>query len=442
MLKKLAGKIEEYFEFSRYGTNWRTELLAGLATYLSLAYIFIVNPSILSNAHMDISAVLFATVIASGLTTIAMGLWARLPFCVAPGLEMDGFFAFVVVGTMGLTWQEALGAVFWSGVLCVIFSVKGIRQHIIDAIPDGLKKSMAISVGVFVFTIGLYLAGIVAFNKGAISSIAIHGTPKEISLLVGLVLSAALAYKKLRFPAGILVAIIVCAFYCNSQGIVQAAPAHFSKEMFSGVLKLDVIPHSLRVIPVFLVFFLIDFYGSIGKFVGLTASTNLVDKKGNLARFGNALYVDGAGTIGSGLVGTSSVITYVESAVGISMGGRTGVVAIVCGLLMLLSLVFTPLVGLVPVEATSGILCYVGYLLFSSALKDKHLSRPDFAIIALMAAVTFATFNLGQAMALGFLAYTVVHFYKVFRGNMKINWWLAGSTVAVILSVILQYIIK
>lgn len=156
--------FDRYFELSSFGTNIKTEVLAGISTYLSLAYIFIVNPAILSQAGMDVSAVLFATVFASGLSTLLMGLWARLPFALAPGLEMNGFFAFVVVGTLGLSWQQALGVVFWSGVLCIL--AVPARQRIIDAIPNALKMSIAVSVGVFVVATGLRLAGIIVFEDG------------------------------------------------------------------------------------------------------------------------------------------------------------------------------------------------------------------------------------------------------------------------------------
>jgi AGZA family xanthine/uracil permease-like MFS transporter len=435
-------KIETYFEFSKYATNWKTELYAGLATYLSLSYIFIVNPAILSHAGMNVSAVLFATIIASGLTTIAMGLWARLPFAVAPGLEMDGFFAFVVVGAMGLTWQQALGAVFWSGVLCYIFTLKFVRQKIVDSIPFGLKKAMVVSVGIFVFVIGLYLAEVIQFDNGIISSVGIHFTTKVIALFIGLFISIILATKRLNFPAGMLVAIIVATIYCKTKGIVALAPAHISREMFSGIFKLDVIPHAIKFVPIFLVFFLIDFYGGIGKFIGLTASTNLVDKEGNLARIDKAMFVDSVGTIGSGLVGTSSVITYVESAVGISMGGRTGIVAIVCGILMLCSLIFTPLVGLVPVEATAGILCYIGILLILRTWKEQSLKNQDYVIIGLMIVITLLTFNLGEAMTFGFLAYTYIHIKNVFTAKEKINWYFTISTIAILGSTILQFVMK
>lgn len=437
-MTKLTKWASNYFEIAKYNTNLRTEILAGVSTYLSLAYIFIVNPAILSKSGMDVSAVLFATIIASGLSTLLMGFWARLPFALAPGLEMNGYFALVVVGTIGLTWNQALGAVFWSGILCIALTISPIRKAIVDSIPDGLKKSMAVSVGIFVLTIGLFLSGLTSFTDGKISGYSLAITPKVIALLIGLVISIVLAFKKLRFPGGMLVAIIIATVYCKTQGIVSATPAKISKEMLSATFKLDLIP-TLSVIPVFLVFFLIDFYGSIGKFIGLTASTKeLIQKDGTLVRIEKAMNVDGIGTVAGSLVGTSSIITYVESAVGIKTGGKTGIVAVVCGTLMLLSLAFTPLVGLVPVEATSGILIYVGYLLIRDTWEEKNLGKFFWIVVALMGAISFSTFSLDKAMLLGFAAYTIkqVFFDKV------VNWYLIISTVLIAASVILPYIIK
>jgi AGZA family xanthine/uracil permease-like MFS transporter len=439
-MNKIKNWTYNYFEISKYETTIAKEMLAGLSTYLSLAYIFIVNPSIMSNTGMNVTGLLFATIVASAISTIFMGFYARLPFALAPGLEMNGFFAFVVVGTMGLTWHQALGAVFWSGVLCLIFTIVPFRKAIIDSIPNGLKKTLAVSVGVFVMTIGLYLSGLVKFTDGNFSGIDISITPKVIALLIGFVISVILGIKKLKFPGGMLVAIIVGAVYCTVNGIVSKTPATSNwNDMVSLCFKIDFIP-TLKILPVFLIFFLIDFYGSIGKFIGLTATTNLRQKDGSLPRIAKAMGVDAGGTILGAFVGTSSIITYVESAVGIKMGGRTGIVAIVCGILMIVSLLFTPLIGLVPVEATSGILIYVGYLLMrdTDSPNDKNLDKFFLAIVIIMGLISFFTFSLDKAMMIGFIAYSIrqVFFEKI------VNWYLISSTILITASVILPFLLK
>jgi adenine/guanine/hypoxanthine permease len=440
-MKKILSNIANRYEFSSYGTNWRTEILAGVSTYLSLAYIFVLNPAIMSDGTgMSVSAIFFATIIASGISTLAMGLWARLPFALAPGLEMNGFFAYIVVGTFGYTWHQALGAVFWSGLLCILFTVLPIRQKIVDSIPLGLKKAMAISVGAFVFAIGLSLAGIVTFKDGIITNTNFHLTPQVIALLIGLVISYVLGLRKLKFVAGMLVAIIIATVYCKTQGIVSNNPAKLNSDLFLAVGKVDLFPPNFwQFIPVILIFFLIDFYGSIGKFIGLTAATNLTKADGTLPRIKDAMNVDGGGTILGSLLGTSSIITYVESAVGIATGGRTGIVAIVCGLLMLLSFLITPLVGLVPVVATSGILCYVGWLLVRDTWEEKQLKTSDWVISVAMACLSLFRFNLGEAMALGFVIYTILHLVKE-KG--KYNWYLIVSAILIVGSVVAQQMIK
>jgi AGZA family xanthine/uracil permease-like MFS transporter len=444
-----GGAIGRYFDFAKYGTNFQTEILAGVSTYLSLSYIFIVNPAILSNSGISASAALFATVVASSLATIAMGLWARLPFAVAPGLEMNGFFAFVVCGTaaMGLTWQQGLGTVFISGLLCIFFTVIGIRHRIIESIPIGLKKAIGTSVGVFVATIGLFLANIVVFKDGHIDfaqlSMAAFGSHLAIVLYVGLALSLILSWPRLHFPAGMLVAIIVGAVLCAYWQIRADHPPALSRDMFQAVGKLDL---GMILVPAFwsaiIIFFIIDFIGGIGKFIGLTASTNIQDADGNVPNIGKGLIVDGAGTSFGALLGTSSLIAFVESAVGIKAGGRTGLTALVCGLLMAGSIVFTPMLQWVPAQAAAGVLIYVGWLLLPRTVDPdgtKVLDKFDLIVAGLMGLLTFATFSLDKSLALGFGAYFVKGLVK--KGSQKEPLWLLGLFAILVVTIIWQLMI-
>ncbi len=434
----------DYFGIKARESTIPREIIAGISTYLSLAYIFVVNPSILANAHMNVSAVLFATAIVSGLATLAMGFWAKLPFAVAPGLEMSGFFAFVVVGTLGLSWQDALGTVFWSGVLCVALTILPFRQRIIDSIPDGLKINIGVSVGVFVATIGLSLAKIVAFKNGlpdlssfSVSSLATH---EAIILYVTFAVAFLFGLGQLKkFPGGMLIAIIAGSALCAVYGIVADHPAKMSSDMFLALGQAHLIsvfknPHFF---PVMLVFFIVDFYGGIGKFIGLTAATN-IQSNGKVPNIGRALYVDGFGTMGGALMGTSSLITFVESAVGIAAGGRTGVTAIVCGLLMLASLVLTPLVGLVPVAATTGVLVYVGWLLLPVRQfreSPELFGRFDLLIALAMGLLSFLTFSLDKALLLGFLFYTGREIFVAKKSDP----FLITTTIILAVSVVMQY---
>ena len=330
-------------------------------------------------------------------------------------------------------------AVFWSGILCVVMTYIPARRKIIDSIPDGLKSNIAISVGVFVVTIGLFLSKILIFENGIPTGIGSLLSDRALALYLSLGIAGLLTSKRLRIPGGMLIAIVITSFFCRSRGIYATEPASLSTEMFAAVLKFDPLSviFNLRAIPVVLVLFLLDFYGSIGKFIGLTASTSL-QSGGQVRNIGPALYVDGLGTIAGSMLGTSSLITYVESAVGIAAGGRTGIVAIVCGILMLLSLLLTPLVGLVPVEATAGILIYVGYLLLPLHQTKTQYSRFDLVVGVMMGLLSLFTFSLDKAMLLGFCAYSG----RQIVNGVKKNAYLLGSTIMLLITVVAQYVLK
>jgi AGZA family xanthine/uracil permease-like MFS transporter len=282
-----------------------------------------------------------------------------------------------------------------------------VRQAIIAAIPDGLKNGISISVGVFVLTIGLVLSQVVGVVQGHLDRLNLVVTPNLIAMLIGFAITVVLGLRRLKLPGGMLVGILAATIYARNHGIMVTRHVEVSRSMLAAVGKLDLIPsHLTAFLPVLLVFFLIDFYGSLGKFIGLSTGTSLI-REGGLVRIERAMGTDAGGTILGAVLGTSSIITYVESAVGIAVGGRTGIVAIVCGLLMLASLAFAPLVGLVPVEATAGILVYVGYLLVRDTWANRDLTRFDLAVAAAMALISFLTFSLDKAMLCGFAAYSV-----------------------------------
>jgi AGZA family xanthine/uracil permease-like MFS transporter len=434
-----------YFQVTTRRSTLRTEILAGVSLYLSMAYILVVNPAILSRGGFDSGSVLFATAVASGLTCLLMGVWARLPFALAPGLEMNGFVAFSAIGLMGLTVSQALGAVFWSGVLCILLTWLPVRGRIIRSIPLGLQSNLALSVGVFVLTIGLFLAKLVAFEKGLPSGLGSLFSREAVALGLGLFVCVALRHlpnfrclpTRLLSGGAFIFAILTSCFFCRSVGITAEAPTKFMTGMLSGVGQLDWWPFSQpSALTVFLVLFLIDFYGSIGKFIGLTAATNLRSRDQGVVGLEKAMYVDGIGTVGGALMGTTSIITYVESAIGIHAGGRTGIVAITCGVLMLASLVFTPLVSLVPVVATSGVLVYVGYaLLPRDAWRSGEFGKFDLIVGILMATLAFATFSLDKAMLVGFGAYAA---QPIFCKSAKFSPVLLLSFALLSLSVIIQ----
>jgi AGZA family xanthine/uracil permease-like MFS transporter len=444
-MKLIINKISSYFLIEEMNTTFKREILAWIWTFLSLSYIFIVNPAILSKAWMSIESVTFATIIASGISTLIMWLWARLPFALAPWLEMNWFFAFVVVWIIWLTWQQSLWIVFLSWLLCLLFTVVPFRKSIINSIPDGLKSAISFSVWIFVLTIWLFLAWIVKFDNWQISNIWEFFTTKAIVLYIWLVISIILWIKKIhdKLPIWMLVWIVVASFYAVNNWISSWNEIKISTDMFWSVWKLDLFSFfdNVKFIPVLLVFFLLDYFWSIWKFIWLTSSIKSL-KDTTTKNMSKAMYVDWIWTVWWAILWTSSVITYVESAVWIWMWWRTWIVAVVCWVLMLLSLFLTPLIWLVPVEATSWILVYVWYLLIpkNNELKwIKKLLNFDMIVSILLWILTFLTFWLDKALALWFILYLWKQF---FNKEEKLNWYLFASTILISLSVILQFILK
>ncbi len=431
----MLQKIDNFFGITKLGSNFRIELFAGLSTFLSLSYIFVVNPAILSEAGISTSVAFFATIFGSVVATLLMGLWARLPFALAPGLEMNAYIAYVVVGVMGFTWQGALGAVFWVGVLTFILAFTPLRTNIIKAIPDKLKSGLAASVGVFLVLIALKVSGILAYEGIQVKGFGLLASPEAIVFYSGLVLVVILKYFKVK--GSVLLSIIGAAIIAHFLGIGNAVePIKLSKEMFAGTFAFDLgIIFNPKIWAVIIVLFILDFYGPIAKFIGLTRNTSIVDSEGNLPRMKEGLAVDGAGTIIGAATGTSNLITYVESAVGIGEGGRTGLVAVVVAILMSLFLLIVPLINLIPVVATTGALFFVGAMLFPWK-EIKQYQWIDIVSVLAMVLVTIWTFGLDKAMFAGFASFVVL--FAVTGKWKQLNPYLIGSTLILLVSILLS----
>ncbi len=435
----MLSKISDYFEFEKHGTNFRIEFIAGMSTFLSLSYIFVVNPSILSQGGINPSVVLFATIVTSFLATFIMGVWAKKPFVLAPGLEMNSYVAFFVIGTLGFTWQEALGACFWSGVIFLVLTFSNIRQKIIEAIPDKLKVGLSAAVGIFLIIIALRLSGIMIYEGVNIKGFENPLTYKGLILIVGIATVIILNYFKFR--GAILVSIILASIIAYLTGVRSNPDVQVgvTSEMFTGLLKFDLgVILNPKILSAIIILFLIDFYGSIAKMIGLTFHTSIVDKDGNMPRLKEALIVDGAGTmLGSGL-GTSSITVYVESGVGIRAGGRSGFTAIICSFFMLLFLPLAPLLNFIPVEATTGALFLVGLQMLPKWQESIHFNWIEITSIIVMIIIVAFTFALDRSMLFGFSTYILG---SVFSSNKYIlNPYLIFSTILLLLGIILTYL--
>jgi adenine/guanine/hypoxanthine permease len=436
-----AASIDRYFSITQRGSTAPTEVLAGVSTFLALSYIFVVNPAIMAQGGVPLAISLFATITISAFATLLMGLWARLPFAVSTGLEMNGYIVFTVIASLGFTWQQALGLVFWSGALMTIVTISSIRERVIGSIPDSLKIGLSFSVGTFLILIALKLSGILEYKGLMISGVGSFTSPAAICLYAGLALTVLLESRKII--GSVLVSIIAVSIGYHllaSQGLLGFTPDKastlpaLSKEMFAGIGALDISailnPKSISVV---LVLFVLDFYGSVAKLIGLTLRSNL-SVGGKLPGREQALLVDGGGTMLSAGLGATSIVAFVESAVGIGAGARTGLSAVVCGTLMVACFFLIPFIHYVPSAATFGALVFVGLRLCPTLQQWREFPVLEKVALMSMPLVTVATFSLDKGMLVGFLLAVIGQLTQ-----RKANPYLIGSAALLAVSLGLQF---
>ncbi|HOP48767.1 MAG TPA: NCS2 family permease [Desulfobacteraceae bacterium] len=414
-MEKLLDKI---FDLKKNGTNLKTEVLAGVTTFLSMAYIIVVNPGVLKNAGMPFSGVLFATVLVCSLSSLAMGLYAKLPYSLAPGMGINAFFTFSLVVEKGIRWETALGAVFISGLIFMILSATGIREEIVKAIPSSIRNGMAAGIGVFLSFIGFINVGFIIPEKATLVSFGgLH--LKTILFLAGFIITSVLAIKRIRgaMVIGIMVTSILTLAVSSivatagwlSVPLITLPKEIFALPSFEVFLKLDIIRAlSIGMILPILSLLLVDLFDSVGTFVGVSQKANLVDRNGIPLRIGRALMVDAFSTTISGLFGTSSGSVYVESATGIQEGGRTGLTAVISGLLFLPFMFLSPMLSFIPAVATAPVLVLVGILMMSP-LADIEWNNFEEAIPGFLSfALIPLTFSITQGVIWGLLIYTAI----------------------------------
>ena len=414
--------MENFFKLKENNTNVRTEIIAGITTFMTMAYIIFVNPDILSTTGMDKGAVMTATIVSAGLTTILMGLMTNYPFALASGMGLNAFFAVVVAPQYG--WQAALGAVFISGIVFIILSVTGAIGYIDAAVPTTLKRAVAAGIGLFIAYIGLQSGGIIVSDEATQVALGDLTQPGPLLTLIGILIISVLMARRVR--GAILIGILLTTVVSFFMGI---------KELPSGIgdifglpaslapiaLKLD--PKAILSVPFFVIFsfLFVDVFDTMGTLLGTGARAGFLDEKGRLPRVNRAMLADAIGTVGGALLGTSTVTTYVESTAGVSEGGRTGLTSIVTGVLLLLTLFLAPLAGLIPSEATAPALVIVGVLMVGGVMKidfdDFTEAFPAFLTIIFMP----LAYSIADGIAFGFIAYPVV---KLVAGKGKEVHWL------------------
>lgn len=412
-----AGRsfLDNFFKISESGSNVRTEVLAGLTTFLAMSYILVVNPTILKDAGMDFGAVFVATCLSSAFACMMMGLVANYPIALAPGMGLNAYFTYAVVRGMGIPWQVALGAVFVSGIVFIILSMFKVREAIVNSLPNSLKFSIGGGIGLFLALVALKSAEVVISNQATLVSLGDIHSPKVILTIVGFCLIVALEHFRVR--GGIIIGILAVTAVASVMGINQFqgvfAPVPSLAPTF---LQLDF--HDLftmSLVSVIFVFFFVDLFDSTGVLIGVAGRAGLL-VDGKLPRVKKALLADSTAiVVGAGL-GTSSTTAYVESAAGAAAGGRTGLTAVVVGVLMLASLWFSKLAASVPAYATAPALLYVGVLMMRSMTeidwKDVSEAAPAFFTLIFM---PFA-YSIADGIAMGFISYALI---KLFCGKVK-----------------------
>lgn len=448
-------KLARFFKFDENQTSFRREISGGAVTFLTMSYIIFVQPSILQKAGMDFNAVMVATCLSAALASILMGLLANYPIALAPGMGENFFFAFTVVLMLGVSWQQALGIVFISGALFVLLTLLKVRQKFVDAIPASLKYSIAAGIGLFIGFIGLADAGIIVRNNAPLNVIAFDqqltsssvldhlqtfqystgalklgdfSNPATLLSVVGLFLLVFLLVKKVKGAMlwGIILTALIGLIFgiIRWQGLVAAPPSispTFLKLSFKGLFTFE-------VLPIVIVFFIMDFFDTIGTLVGVSSRAGLL-KDNKLPRASRALMADAVGTVSGALLGTSTVTSYIESAAGVEEGSRTGLSAITAGILFLLAIFFSPFIamvgggyaysqefGLYLYPITAPVLLIVAALMMRESVKVKW---DDFSE-SIPGILTFIgiplTYSIADGLAFGFISYTII---KIFSGKLK-----------------------
>ncbi|MFY9601962.1 MAG: NCS2 family permease [Pseudolabrys sp.] len=406
---------DRYFGLSQQGTDVRTEFIAGLTTFLTMVYIVFVNPIILGKAGMDQGAVFVATCVAAAVSTLVMAFYANYPIALAPGMGINAFFAFTVVLTYKYSWQQALAAVFCSGVLFLLISIFRIRQYVIDAIPQNLKLAVSAGVGLFLGIIALEEAKVVVAHPATLVTLGDLTNPQAILMLLGFVLIAGLNYR--RILGGTLIGILVVTLIglpfglAKFTGIISMPPSiapTFLQLDFSRVSELTFL------IVVFSILF-VDVFDNAGTLIGVTHRTGLM-KNGKLARMKEALISDSFAAMFGALIGTSTTTSYIESAAGVSAGGRTGLTAAFVGLFFLLALFFAPLAGMVPAYASAAALLYVACVMARGLAEIDWEDVTEYAPAVVTAITMPLTYSIATGIGLGFITYTLA---KLIGGKIK-----------------------
>jgi len=408
--------LEKLFKLKQNNTSLKQEAIAGLTTFLTMAYIIFVNPMMLADAGMDHGAVFVATCLAAAIGCLVMGLLANYPIALAPGMGLNAFFTYTVVGEMGYSWETALGAVFMSGVCFLILSLVKIREWIVNSIPMSLRFGIAAGIGLFLALIGLKNAGIVVASSATLVTMGDITSFPALMAALGFFLIIAMVHRGLKAAVifSILIVTVLGMIFgdVQYQGLISMPPSiapTFMKMDLSSVLEVS-------MLSVVFAFLFVDLFDTSGTLVAVAQRGGLLDEKGRLPRVKRALTADSVATITGAALGTSTTTSYIESIAGVSAGGRTGLSAVVVGLLFLAALFVSPLAGMVPSYATTGTLFYVAILMMSGLVNVDWEDITEAAPVVVTCLLMPLTFSIANAIGLGFISYAAI---KLMTGRFK-----------------------
>ena len=408
--------LERLFKLESHGTNPKKELIAGLTTFVTMAYIILVNPQIMSAAGMDPGASFVGTCIAAAFACFAMGLYANWPVGLAPGMGLNAFFTFTVVIEMGYSWEVALGAVFLAGILFVIMSVTPLRRWMLDSIPMNLRVAMGSGVGLFVGFIGLKSGGLIVANDSNFLSLGDFSKTETVLAGLGFLLISVLAIRKV--PGAIILGVMVVTVSAMLFGLVQfQGLVSMPPDLAPTFMKLDIMGAlDLTMVSIVISFLFVNLFDTAGTLLGVANRANLIDENGDVKNLDRALKADSTSSVVGAFFGCAPVTSYVESSAGVEAGGRTGLTAVVVGLLFLLAIFFSPLASIVPAYATSGALIYVAILMLGGMEKLDWSDTAELVPSLIMVVMIPLTFSIANGIALGFISYVVI---KAFVGEIK-----------------------
>jgi len=400
--------LEKIFKLKKFNSDPKTEVLAGITTYLTMAYIIFVNPAMLADAGMDKGAVFVATCLAAAAGCFIMGFWANLPVALAPGMGLNAFFTYGVELGMGHTWQTALGAVFLSGIIFMLLSAFKLREWIINAIPNTLKKAIAAGIGGFLALIALKNSGIIVDHPATLVGLGDLTSLTPAMALLSFFLVITLV--KRQIPGAVMIAVLAVTVLglmfgdVSYNGIMSAPPSIMPTFMAMDVAAaLDV-----ALLSVIFAFLFVDLFDTSGTLIAVTERAGLVQSDGKVPRLKPALMADSSATMIGSVLGTSSTTSYIESAAGVAAGGRTGLTAVTVGVLFLLSMFFAPLAGMIPVYATAGAILYVSVLMMHTLKDVDWEDLTEAAPVVVVFLLTPLTFSIAHGITLGFITYAVV----------------------------------